>query len=115
MAVKEKGVRLKVMESLQDDVYKGVARMDLQLMRDMGLARGDIILVSGTRDTYAIVDRAYPADVGENILRIDNLIRRNVRIGVGETVTVKKATGIKAAKRITIAPVQKGISVQATK
>jgi len=113
MAVKEKGVRLKVMESLQDDVYKGVARMDLQLMRDMGLARGDIILVSGTRDTYAIVDRAYPADVGENILRIDNLIRRNVRIGVGETVTVKKATGIKAAKRITIAPVQKGISVQA--
>jgi len=110
--VKEKGVRLKVVESLQDDVYKGVARMDQGLMRELGLVRGDIISITGGRETVAIVDRAYPADVGENIIRIDNLLRKNARTGVGEVVVVKKANARPAGK-VTIAPVQQGITVQA--
>ncbi|MFH1289787.1 MAG: CDC48 family AAA ATPase [Nanoarchaeota archaeon] len=104
--------KLKVVESLQDDVHKGVARIDPQIMRDMGLVRGDIISIKGNRETLAIVDRAYPADVGENIIRIDGLIRKNARAGVGEPVTVKKA-GVKPATKVSIAPAQKGITVQA--
>ncbi len=110
--MKEKGAKLRVVESLQDDVHKGVARMDPQLMRELGLVRGDIISIKGGRETLAIVDRAYPADVGENILRIDNLIRKNARVGVGETVIVQKANARPAVK-VTIAPVQQGITVQA--
>jgi transitional endoplasmic reticulum ATPase len=110
--VKGNEVKLKVVESLQDDVYKGVARIDPQLMREMGLIRGDIISIKGGRETLSVVDRAYPADVGENIIRIDGLIRKNARIGVGEQVVVKKANA-KPAMRVTIAPVQKGIMVQA--
>lgn len=106
------GIRLKVVEALQDDVYKGVARIDPQLMREMGLARGDIISIKGQRETLAIVDRAYPADVGENIIRIDGLIRKNARIGVGEQVEVKKAN-VKPATKVTIAPAQQGITIQA--
>ncbi|MBI5803736.1 CDC48 family AAA ATPase [Candidatus Pacearchaeota archaeon] len=109
---KNEGVRLKVVESLQDDVYKGVARIDPQLMRDLGLIRGDIISIRGGRETVAIVDRAYPADVGENIIRMDMLIRKNAKIGVGEQVIVKKANA-RPATKVTIAPVQKGIMVQA--
>ena len=105
-------IRLKVVESLQDDVYKGVARIDPQLMREMGLARGDIISIKGQRETLAIVDRAYPADVGENIIRIDGLIRKNARVSVGEQVEVKKA-GVKPATKVAIAPAQQGITVQA--
>ena len=88
---KNEETRLKVVESLQDDVYKGVARIDPQLMRNLGLVRGDIISIKGGRETLAIVDRAYPADVGENIIRADGLIRKNARVGVGEQVIVKKA------------------------
>jgi transitional endoplasmic reticulum ATPase len=105
-------LRLKVVESLQDDVYKGIARIDPQLMRNMGLSRGDVILVKGARETMAIVDRAYPADVGENIVRIDGLIRKNARTGVGEQVIVRKANAV-PAKRVNIAPVQSGIMVHA--
>ena len=108
--IKEKTIRLKVMESLQDDVYKGVARMDPGLMREMGLVRGDFILVSGSRETVCIVDRAYPADVGENIIRIDGLIRKNAKTSVGQYVAVKKAN-LKPATKVTIAPVQQGITV----
>jgi len=109
---KSEEVNLKVVESLQDDVYKGVARIDPQLMRNMGLIRGDIISIKGGRETLAIVDRAYPADVGENIIRIDGLIRKNAKIGVDERVVVKKISA-KPANKVMIAPVQQGIMVQA--
>ncbi len=109
--VKSTGIKLKVVESLQDDVYKGVARIDPQIMRSMGLMRGDIITIQGGRETQAIVDRAYPADVGESIIRIDGLIRKNARIGVGEHVIVKKATS-RPATKVIIAPAQQGIMVQ---
>jgi transitional endoplasmic reticulum ATPase len=105
-------IRLKVVEALQDDAYKGVARIDHQLMRDLELIRGDIIMIKAHRETLAIVDRAYPADVGENIIRVDGLIRKNAGVGVGEQVVVSKANA-KPANKISIAPVQQGITVQA--
>ncbi len=110
--VKEAIVKLKVVESLQDDVYKGVARIDPQLMKSLGLVRGDIISVKGNKETFVVVDRAYPADVGENIIRIDGLIRKNAKVSVGEQVIVKKGD-VKPAKNITIAPAQQGITVHA--
>jgi len=104
-------VKLKVVEALQDDAYKGIARIDPNLMKALGLNRGDIISIKGERETVAIVDRAYPADVGEGIIRIDGLIRRNAKTSVGELVGVKKAV-IRAAQKVSIAPAQPGIMVQ---
>jgi transitional endoplasmic reticulum ATPase len=60
---KEKKIQLKVVEALQDDAYKGIARIDSEIMRELGIKRGDIISIRGNRETVAIVDRAYPADV----------------------------------------------------
>ncbi len=114
---KEKGhkkegseIRLKVVEALQDDAYKGIARIDPGLMKMLGLNRGDVISIKGGRETVAIVDRAYPADVGEGIIRIDGLIRRNAKTGVGENVIISKAAAKPAAK-VAIAPAQQGIIV----
>ncbi|MEI6731069.1 MAG: CDC48 family AAA ATPase [archaeon] len=108
---KIKEVKLKVVEALQDDAYKGIARIDPQVMKALGLNRGDIIVVKGDRETSVIVDRAYPADVGEGIIRIDGLIRKNAKTGVGEAVLVRKGE-IVAAKKVGIAPAQKNIMVQ---
>ena len=105
-------IKLKVMESLQEDAYKGIARVNTGTMRSLGVKPGDVITIKGSKETVAIVDRAYPADVGEAIIRIDGIIRRNAKTGIGETVTVIKSD-IKEAKKITIAPAQKGIRVQA--
>ena len=106
-----KEVRLKVVEALQDDAYKGIARIDPQLMKVLGLNRGDIISIKGTNETVAIVDRAYPADVGEGIIRIDGLIRKNAKASVGEAVIVRKANA-RAAIKVAIATAQQGIVVQ---
>jgi len=112
--VSDKGkneIRLKVVEALQDDAYKGIARIDPQLMKIMGLNRGDLISIKGGRETVSIVDRAYPADVGEQIIRIDGLIRKNAKTGVGEAVIVSKANA-KPALKVSIAPAQHGVMVQ---
>ena len=107
----KKPIKLKVVEALQDDAYKGIARIDAEVMRELDVKRGDVILIKGNRETVAIVDRAYPADVGEGIIRIDGILRRNSKTGIGDVVTVLKAE-VKEAKKVMIAPAQKGIMVQ---
>ena len=107
----KKSIQLKVVEALQDDAYKGIARVDMNLMRDLDIKRGDVLLIKGNKETVAIADRAYPADVGEGIIRIDGILRRNAKTGIGDVVTVSKAD-LKEAKKIMIAPAQKGIMVQ---
>jgi transitional endoplasmic reticulum ATPase len=107
-----KEVQLKVVEAMQDDAYKGIVRIDSEIMRELEIRKGDVIIIKGKRETVAIVDRAYPADVGEGIIRIDGILRKNARIGVGDMVTISKAE-VKEAKKIIIAPAQKGIMIQA--
>ncbi len=106
-----KGTKLRVAEALQDDAYRGIARIDFEVMKELEIRRGDIITIKGERETVAIADKAYPADVGEGIIRVDGIIRKNARTGVSENVIVNKAN-IKEAKKIIIAPAQKGIRVQ---
>jgi transitional endoplasmic reticulum ATPase len=104
-------VKLRVVEALQDDAYGGIARIDPTLMKRLKLQRGDIISIKGQKETFVVVDRAYPADMGENIIRIDGIIRKNAKTSIGEMITVKRAE-LKEAKKVTIAPAQQGIIVQ---
>ena len=103
-------IKLRVAEASQDDAYKGIARIDYETMKEIGLRRGDVVLIKGSKETVAIVDRAYPADVGEGIVRIDGIIRKNAKASVGENVQLTKAE-VMEAKKITIAPVQENIVV----
>lgn len=100
----EKEIILKVVEAFQDDVNKGIIRIDSSYMRELDLKSGDVIIIKGDRETVGIVDRAYPGDIGLSIIRMDGLMRRNAKTGIGENVVVKKAD-IKEAKKITIAPI----------
>ena len=105
-------VNLKVMEALQEEAYKGIVRMDSQTMREIGIHPGDIVEIEGNRKTLGIADRAYPTDIGQAVMRMDGIIRRNAKTGIGETVKVRAAE-IKEAKNIVIAPVQEGVTIQA--
>ena len=95
----ENGIKLRVVESLQDDAYKGITRIDIDLMRKLELERGDIVSIKGDRETYSIVDQGYPADRGEKIIRMDGITRKNAKTGIGEQVNIKKAK-IKEAKKV---------------
>jgi transitional endoplasmic reticulum ATPase len=106
-------IKLKVAEAIQDDVNKGIVRIDSSFMHELGIRAGEIVEIKGERTCYAIADRAFPGDIGLNIIRMDGIIRRNAKTGIGEVVQVKKAV-VKEAKRVIIAPAQKGIVVRAS-
>ncbi len=108
---KKEIIKVRVMEATQEDAYKGIARIDPSLMKKLKLQRGDIVSLKGQRESFAIVDKAYPADYNEEIIRIDGITRKNAKTGIGELLEIKKAE-IKEAKKITIAPAQQGIVVQ---
>ena len=105
-------LRLKVAEAIQDDVNKGIVRIDTSYMQRAGVRPGDIVDIQGGKHTVAIADRAYPGDIGLNIIRMDGIIRRNGKASVGELVAVKKAE-VKEAKKVVIAPAKRGILVRA--
>ncbi len=105
-------VKLKVMEALQEEAYKGVVRIDSQTMRDINVRPGDIVELEGARKTVGIADRAYPTDVGQAVIRMDGIMRRNAKVSLGETVKVRRAE-VKEARTLTIAPAQQGITIQA--
>ncbi|MBW2966794.1 AAA family ATPase, partial [Candidatus Woesearchaeota archaeon] len=111
--MEKKELKLKVAEAIQDDVDKGIVRIDSTLMKDLGIRGGDIIEIKGERTTVAVVDRAYPGDIGLNIIRMDGIIRRNAKTGIGEFVNIDKAD-VKEAKKIIIAPARKGVFVRAS-
>jgi len=90
---------------------KGIVRIDSNFMKEIGIKAGDIVDITGDRKTVALADRAYPGDIGLNIIRMDGIIRKNAKTGIGELVKVKKAE-IKEAKKVTIAPSKKGVIVK---
>jgi SpoVK/Ycf46/Vps4 family AAA+-type ATPase len=105
------GIKLKVAEAVQDDVGKGIVKIDTSIMKEVGIAPGDVVEIAGEKSTYAIADRAYPADLGLNIIRMDGLTRWNSKAGIGEVVIIRKAE-YKRATSVTIAPAQKGMMIQ---
>src|SRR3989344_3494407 len=108
----QKKLSLKVAEAIQDDVNKGIVRIDSQYMKEIDVSPGEIVELEGQRKSVAIADRAYPGDIGLNIIRMDGSTRRNVKAGIGDPVQVRK-TAIKEAQRAVIAPARKGIVIRA--
>jgi len=109
----EPELKLKVAEAVQDDVNKGIVRIDTTLMHEIAVRPGDIVEIEGTRITVGIADRAYPGDIGLNIIRMDGIIRRNARSGIGELAKVRKAE-VQGAKKVVIAPARKGVMIRAS-
>ena len=70
----DKELKLKVAEAIQDDVNKGIVRIDNSFMQQIGARVGDIVEIEGERKTVAITDRAYPGDIGLNIIRMDGIV-----------------------------------------
>jgi len=108
----KKDAELKIGELTQREEFgRGIARLDSKTMGKLGVKEGDIIEIEGVRKTGVIAVRAYPSDAGLNIMRMDGLVRRNAGAGVGESIKIKKAEA-KEARKVTLAPAQKGIIIQ---
>ena len=103
-------VQLKVLDSRQRDVARGIARIDERTMQKLGVLSGDVIEILGKKKTSAI---AWPADAEDqdpDIMRIDGVLRKNAGVSINEYVAVRKAE-VKNAISIVLAPMDMRLNV----
>ncbi len=102
----EKTIDLKVADPDPTHVGRNIVTLDRETKRHLGITSGDIVEIDGPkRKTAAIVWPARAEDEGRLLIRMDNLIRLNAGVGLGEKVTVKKGNP-KEAKKVVMAPTQ---------
>ena len=100
-----KSIELKVAEALQNDVGRGLVRIDSRARKELDVSTGDIVELRGKRTTAALVWQAHPQDEGMSIIRMDGYLRQNTGVALGDKVIVKKAE-LKEAKKVVLAPTQ---------
>src|SRR6056297_3424654 len=98
-------MELKVVESLQEDIDKGIARIPSKIMNDLDIVSGDIIEIKGKNKGIVKAMRSIKSDEGREIIRLDGTIRSNVGVSIGDKISVAK-TEIKEAKKVTLSPLQ---------
>ncbi len=98
----DKTLSLRVAKAIPSDVGHGRARVPFD--NDLGLKPGDVIEISGERNTAAIVWRCRPEDANLGVIRIDGIIRKNAGVSLGDRVTIKKVE-TSECERLVLSPV----------
>ncbi len=106
----DKEIQLRVADARQRDVGHGKVRMDNDTMQNLGITAGDFVEIHGKKMTVAIAWPAYAEDQGQDIIRMDGLLRRNGGVALNEYVSAKKAD-VKEAQSIIFAPTDVRLSV----
>ena len=106
----DKEVQLRVADARQRDVGHGKVRMDNDTMQNLGITAGDFVEIHGKKMTVAIAWPAYAEDQGQDIIRMDGLLRRNAGVALNEYVAVRKAD-VKEAQSIIFVPTDVRLSV----
>ena len=97
---------VKVAEARQQDVGRGIARIDPDVAKELGIATGDIVeITSGRKRTAAKSWHGYPDDRSKGIIRIDGATRRNADTSIDEKVTIRKIEA-KDARVVYFSPVE---------
>jgi transitional endoplasmic reticulum ATPase len=105
-----KEISLRVADARQRDVGHGKVRIDNDTMQKLGSTAGDFVEIHGKKMTVAVAWPAYAEDQGQEIVRMDGLIRRNAGVALNEYVSVRKAD-VKDAQAIVFAPTDVRLSV----
>jgi transitional endoplasmic reticulum ATPase len=97
-------LKLKVTEALSRDVGRAFARMGPEDLEKLEVAIGDIVEVTGKRQTVCKAMPAYKDIRGQSRIQLDGLVRENAGAGLDESVQVRKIA-CRPAQRVVLAPV----------
>jgi transitional endoplasmic reticulum ATPase len=97
-------IQLKVEKAYPIDLGRGIIRLDPTTLLKLQLSPGDIVEIRGKKKTTAKVWRADRQDWDQGLVRIDNFIRQNAGVSIGEKVTIKKIEAPEAKKLVLALP-----------
>jgi len=95
-------IQVRVAEAYHRDAGKGIARIDVDLMKRLGLENGGVMEIQGKDKVYAIAWPGNPEDA-DDLIRIDGSTRANLGAGIDTRVTVQR-TEARPARKVVIAP-----------
>lgn len=98
-----KSLILKVVEAAAKDAGRGIVRFDPADFARIGVEVGDVVAISGKRETVAKVLPAYMEERGKGLICLDGIVRKNAGIGIDEKVTVTKCA-FQPARNVVVAP-----------
>jgi len=110
MARKDEPLQMRIGEVKQRDVGKKRARIGPDAMDYLKVTPGDIIEISCSKSSCAVV---WPADEDEkhpDIIRIDGQTRKNVDASLNDIAKIKKVI-TKVAKTVVLVPMNDSVSV----
>src|SRR3990172_10443282 len=99
----EAELELKVVETLAEDVGKGLVRLDPQDIKTLNAVLGDVIEISGEKKTVARITGTFPEYYGKKLIQIDGIARGNAKANLGEWVQIKKILR-KTATTVLVSP-----------
>ena len=105
-------IQLRVVSLPSDEAGRGIVRVDPKVMERLGVTSGDIIEIIGKKTTGARVWRGQSIHAGSGKIFMDGLVRSNAGTGIGEFVEVKRIDP-PPAKRVELAPAQRGVRIVA--
>ncbi len=105
-------IQLRVVSLPSDEAGRGIVRVDPKVMERLGVTSGDIVEITGKKNTGARVWRGQSIHAGSGKIFMDGLVRSNAGTGIGEFVEVKRIDP-SPAKGVELAPAQRGVRIVA--
>jgi transitional endoplasmic reticulum ATPase len=97
-------IKLKVMEAQEECVGKNIVTLNMAIKQKYNIVSGDVIEINGSKKTTAQV---WPENTvsQENIIRMDQYIRHNAGVSIGDFVEIQKIDPPEASQ-IVLSPVK---------
>lgn len=96
--------QLKVAEANPRDVGRGIARVDPEVMKNLGIEDpGEICELRGKRTTVARIMPTFPELRGRGLVQIDGILRENAQAGIDDHIKLARVK-VEEARRVTLAP-----------
>jgi len=98
-------IKLEIVESLQEDIDKGIARIPSHILESLNIVSGDIIQIKAKSKVVVRALRAVKRDNGKEIIRIDGTTRSNIGASIGDKIEISRVK-VQPAQSITLSPLQ---------
>lgn len=95
--------RLIVDEAVNDD--NSVISLSAKKMEDLELFRGDTVLIKGKKGKETVAIVLADDTVDDNAIRMNKVVRKNLRVRLGDVVAINPCQDVPYGKRIHVLPV----------
>jgi len=105
---RRKEAYLRVAELKVKDNSKIKVKIDISVMKELGINPGEVVEIEGRKKTAAIAWPSYGEDEPD-IIRMDAVVRKNAGISIGDRVIIRRASP-KNAQAVKIGPAQSNVT-----